>query len=219
MRTQLSLQAPRLAALRAAKAADPATFYDAAFTSSGGADIPDNVSLAPTDTTGGATFMTRYTNRTGTVNSSATRKTSKKKAREERKRARGKKGTVYEEEYLVNSIERLVERVNGMHGEVERLVEGLVRRGMRERARAVEGAVEGVLERCREVVAEMYAGQEEREKEKGEGEQMGMGVGGLEGEMLRPMGADATLWDSMQEVERKREPPVVKKFERLSLLG
>jgi elongator complex protein 1 len=95
-------------------------------------DIPDNVSLAPTETsTSGGTFMTRYTNRTGTINTTTTRKTSKNRRREERKRARGKKGSVYEEEYLVNSIERLVERVNRVNEEVQRLVEGLIRRRMR----------------------------------------------------------------------------------------
>jgi elongator complex protein 1 len=36
---------------------------------------------------------------------------------------------------------------------------------------------------------------------------------------MKPTGGDATLWDSLQEVGKKREAPVVKMFERLSLLG
>jgi elongator complex protein 1 len=42
---------------------------------------------------------------------------------------------------------------------------------------------------------------------------------GSEEDGLVPRGGDATLWASMEEVNRKRDPPVVKAFERLSLLG
>ncbi|KAF1830666.1 IkappaB kinase complex, IKAP component [Decorospora gaudefroyi] len=212
MKLQLLAQVPRLRELRDKKAQDPLAFYEGIM--EGGADdanIPDNISLAPTDTTSGGTFMTRYTHATGTVNTTATRKTSKNKRREERKRARGKKGTVYEEEYLTNSVERLIERINGMQEEIQRLVEGLLGRGMRERAQAVSRAVQEVVALCRAFVAEMYmdaaAG--------GEGPDR-IGVGVTE---LRPMGGDATLWDSLMEVGKKRERPVVKGFESLSLLG
>lgn len=224
MKTQLLAQVPRLRELRAKKAEDPFAFFEG--TEEG--NIPDNISVAPTETTSGGTFMTRYTNRTGTVNTATTRRTSKKKRQEERKRARGKKGTVYEEEYLVNSIERLIERINSMNEEVQRLVEGLVRRGMRERADAVEKAVQGVLERCTEAVVEMYPA---KEGEGGDANHVQGAINGVDGGiggatsgsegmgMLKPQGADATLWDSVQEVNRKREVPVVKAFERLSLLG
>lgn len=191
-------------------------FYDGVdVTGAGNVDIPDNISLAPTDTTSGGTFMTRYTRATtGTLDSRTSRKTSKNKRREERKRARGKKGTVYEEEYLVNSIERLVERANGMQEEVQRLVEGLMRRGMRERAGAVEGAVVEVMERCKQAVGEMYP------QQPGEGVEGVNGVdGGVGADEIKPTGGDATLWDSFAEVGKKREVPVVKAFERLSLLG
>jgi elongator complex protein 1 len=210
MKTQLLAQVPRLADLRAKKSEDPLAFYEGVED----ANIPDNISLAPTDTTSGGTFMTRYTNRTGTVNTQTTRKTSKNKRREERKRARGKKGTVYEEEYLVNSLERLIERLNSMQDEIQRLIDGLVRRGMRERAEAVERAAMEVAERCREAIKEVYA-----EQNAGGVVQEGMNVGAGEEEGLRPMGGDKTLWESLVEVGRKREAPVVKEFKRLSLLG
>jgi len=211
MKGQLLAQVPRLQDLRTKKAEDPMAFYEGM--DDGGTNIPDNISLAPTDTTSGGTFMTRYTNQTGTVNTQTTRKTSKNKRREERKRARGKKGTVYEEEYLTNSIERLIERINSMQDEIQRLVEGLVKRGMRERADAVSNAVNEVIEKCGFAVKEMYP--VEREPVEG-----GNGVPEFqEGEALRPTGGDATLWDSLQEVEKKREAPIVKRFERLSLLG
>jgi elongator complex protein 1 len=209
MRTQLLAQVPRLRDLRAKKAENPAAFFDGI--DDVDANIPDNVSLAPTDTTSGGTFMTRYTQQTGTVNTQATRKTSKNKRREERKRARGKKGTVYEEEYLTNSIERLIERINSMQDELARLIEGLVKRGMRERADAVARAVQGVIGLCGEAVVEMYP---ETAKPVGVVED-----GQEEGDVLRPTGGDATLLESMMEVGKKRDPPVVKGFERLSLLG
>jgi elongator complex protein 1 len=212
MKGQLLAQVPRLQELRTKKAEDPMAFFEGIM-DGGDANIPDNISLAPTDTTSGGTFMTRYTNQTGTVNTQATRKTSKNKRREERKRARGKKGTVYEEEYLTNSIERLIERINSMQDEIDRLIEGLVKRGMRERADAVSNAVQEVIEGCRGAVKEMYSPPTEGAAVAAEGPV------GVEGEMLKPTGADATLWDSMQEVGKKREPPVVKAFARLSLLG
>ncbi|KAF2013672.1 elongator complex protein 1 [Aaosphaeria arxii CBS 175.79] len=214
MRTQLQNQVPRLRELRKKKLEDPMAFFEGTF-EGGNADIPDNISVAQTDTTSGGTFMTRYTNRTGTVNTATTRRTSKKKRQEERKRARGKKGTVYEEEYLVNSIERLVERLNVTVEEVERLVAGLVGRRMRERADAVTRSVQEVGALCREAVKELWEG-----KEESQAAAPPAGFGGVDGnEGLKPQGADATLWASFEEVNKKRDPPVIKEFGRLSLLG
>lgn len=215
MKSQLQAQVPRLQELRTKKAEDPLAFYEGMLDGGADANIPDNISLAPTDTTSGGTFMTRYTNQTGTVNTTTTRKTSKNKRREERKRARGKKGTVYEEEYLTNSIERLIERINSMQDEIQRLVEGLVRRGMRERADAVSNAVNEVMERCQAAVKEMYP----PATEVPQSAESGGIVPEAEAAALKPTGGDATLWDSLQEVGKKREAPVVKSFERLSLLG
>lgn len=206
-KSQLQAQVPRIRELRAKQAADPLAFFDGDI--NGGADIPDNVSLAPTDasTTGGSLF-TRYTNRTGTVATSATRQTSKNRRREERKRARGKKGSVYEEEYLINSVGRLVERVNAVVDEVNRLVTGLMRRGMRERAAAVESAMVDLLELCRTCVPEVFPSETK--------EARSAAVEGAEG-MERPRGGDGVLWDSLEG--EKRDAPVLKGFETLSLLA
>lgn len=183
-------------------------FYDS--TGVDVADIPDNVSIAPTDTsTSGGTFMTRYTNRSGTIDTTTTRKTSKNRRREERKRARGKKGSVYEEEYIVNSIGRLIDRVNNISEEVQRLVDGLMRRAMRERAAAVEQAMTDVVDACRTCVDEVF--QVEKKRVDGVEDQ-------VDGEG-RPMGADGVLWDSMEETSRRRDPPAVKAFKRMALLG
>ena len=155
-KSQLQAQIPRIRELRTKKAEDPLAFFDGDGDGDG-ADVPDNVSLATTDaSTMGGTLLTRYTNRTGTVGTNATRRTSKNRRREERKRARGKKGSVYEEEYLVNSVGRLIERINTVNEEVERLVVGLMRRGMRERAAAVENATVEVVEMCRGCLGEVF---------------------------------------------------------------
>ena len=203
-KTQVVKQIPRIRELRTKKCEDPLAFFNGDATE--GTDIPDNVSLAPTaaSTTGGSLF-TRYTNRTGTVGTNATGKTSKNRRKEERKKARGKQGSVYEEEYLVNSVGRLIERINLVNEEVERLVVGLMRRGMKERARAVENAMVEVVEICRDCVGEVFAGTEKGGNERKEGDEE------------RPKDGEGVLWDALEE--KRREVPVVKEFKRLSLLG
>ncbi|KAK6517272.1 hypothetical protein TWF281_003932 [Arthrobotrys megalospora] len=140
---QIKSQTSRIKDLREKKENDPVAFYGA----SGETDAPDNVSVAGTDlsTAAGSTF-TRYTDKTpGSIATNATRKTSKNRRREERKKARGKKGSVYEEEYLVSSIGRLIARVNETQEESYRIMEGLMRRGMRERAESIQVGMQSVL--------------------------------------------------------------------------
>ena len=206
-KSQLNAQIPRIRELRTKKAEDPLAFFDGDV--NGGADIPDNVSLATADaSTMGGTLLTRYTNRTGTVGTNATRKTSKNRRKEERKRARGKKGSVYEEEYLVNSVGRLIDRINTVNEQVERLVVGLMRRGMRERAGAVENAMVEVVELCKGCLDEVFKNDvKEVFEQRGTGE-----------EEHRPRGGEGVLWDTL-EGGKQREAPLVKDFNRLSLLS
>ena len=203
-KSQLHAQIPRIRELRVKKTDDPLAFFEGDL--SGGVDIPDNLSLAPTDasTTGGSLF-TRYTNQGGTVGTNATRRTSKNSRREERKRARGKKGSVYEEEYLVSSVGRLIGRVNSVNEEVQRLIVGLMRRGMRERARRVETAMTEVVELCTGCIGEVFqeCAKEAHERVEKEG---------------KPRGGESVLWDTFEN-GKPREPPVVKEFAALSLLG
>lgn len=168
-------------------------------------DIPDDISLAPTNaSTSGGTFLTRYTGRTdGTLNTQTTRRTSKGRRREERKRARGKKGSVYEEEYLINSLIRLIERVNSTNEDVSRLVDGLMRRAKREQARVVEVAMAEVVEMCKVVTGEFFETKEKQEDADG---------------VERPTGGDAVFYDSVEAVQKPKVAPVIKAFERLSLL-
>ncbi|KAI9797802.1 MAG: hypothetical protein M1833_005305 [Piccolia ochrophora] len=201
---QLNAQTPRLRELRVKKIEDQLAYFEG--TASG--DIPDNVSLAATDTSTSASLFTRYSNRTdGTLNTQTTRKTSKNRRREERKRARGKKGSVYEEEYLINSVGRLIRRVNDVWEEVERLVEGLLRRGMRERALAVEKTMTEVVDLCRACVDEVFETSDDQAPEKSAEPS------------TRPAGADGVLWDSVGESQRKRDKPVVLPFKGSLLLS
>lgn len=212
-RGQFNAQVPRIRELRTKKAEDPLAFFGDGGGGADGADVPDNVSLAATDasTTGGQSLFTRYTNRDGTsIATGATRKTSKTRRREERKRARGKKGSVYEEEYLVNSVRRLIDRINSVVVEVRRLVEGLMRRGMRERAQAAETAVLEMVKQCQDCIPEVF----EIEDKQGEIEAEEFGEDGG-----RPSGADGVYFDSVEQRARPKEPPVVQEFNKLSLLG
>ncbi|KAK3293460.1 IKI3 family-domain-containing protein [Chaetomium fimeti] len=236
-KAQLHAQVPRIAELRLKAREDPLAFYEGENPFGGGnrtnadgttdANIPDDVSIAASSRGGGAastsaSLFTRYTNKgsgsVGTAGTGVSRATSKNRRREEKKRARGRKGTVYEEEYLVNSVRRLVERVAAAAAEVERLVFGLARRGMAERARAVEELMAGVQEACRKAVGEVWpaAG--------GVGDGAAVGVEeeptrDPAAEGYRPGGGDGVLFDSLEAMRARQTPPVVGAFERLSLLG
>lgn len=141
------------------------------------------------------------------MKTTSSRQTSKNRRREERKRARGKKGSVYEEEYLVNSIGRLVERVNETGSDVRKLVEGLLRRSMRERAVAVETAMSDVVQMCEACLGEVYelASAETTAPAEEDGS-------------IRPLGADAVLLESLESA-KSRKPPSVRAYMRSGLLG
>ncbi|KAK8039223.1 iki3 [Apiospora rasikravindrae] len=213
-KAQLRAQIPRIAELRRRAAEDPLAFYEGEVN----INLPDDVSVAASSrvSAGGASLFTRYTGKAGSVGTAGTgvsRATSKNRKREEKKRARGRKGTVYEEEYLINSVRRLVERVQGTKSEVERLVFGLVRRGMFERARTVEALMGEVLEGCRLGVEEVWGKREDKKVGGGEDGQV------VDEAAYAPTGGDAVLADSMQQGWRKQEPPSVSGMEKLSLLG
>ncbi|KAJ5113385.1 hypothetical protein N7456_001919 [Penicillium angulare] len=212
-KNQLNAQVPRVSELRQLRAADPLAFFGGDPTGGEvGVDIPDNVSLAPTEasTLAGRTMFTRYTGKTGKTSSS--RHTSKTRRREERKRAKGKKGTVYEEEYLVNSIRRLMERVNSTVSEAEVLVDALLRRNMRERAAAIEKALEDVLKMCadcREDIFEIPAVEPVKDEDDDEPEiQVTSGARVLEESIAAISGGAG-----------RKEAPVVKEIKKSSLLA
>lgn len=215
-KAQLLAQVPRIRELRLKAIADPLAFYEGS-ANPNGLDIPDDVSVAASSQVStNRSMFTRYTGKgsqggsIGTAGTGVTRATSKNRRREERKRARGKKGSVYEEEYLVASVGRLIERIESVREDVGRLVVGLVRRGMWERARAVEGAVSEVVGMCEGCLGEVFGveGGKGGEQARGEGE-----------EGYRPLGGDAVLAESLEQAGKKKEVPIIKSFERLVLLG
>lgn len=212
-KAQLQAQIPRIFELREKALNDPLAFYEGERSGAGDGDLPDDVSIAASSRLStNRSLFTRYTGKGGSVGTAGTgvsRATSKNRRREERKRARGKKGSVYEEEYLVNSVRRLIERVESVRGEVNRLVEGLIRRGMWERARAVEKAVEEVVGMCRECVPKVFGSDEGKGAEE---------TGG-EGEGWKVSGADAVLQESVEAKGKKQELPIVAPFQKLALLG
>lgn len=218
-KAQLKAQVPRILELRRKAIEDPLAFYEGEY-GRAGQDIPDDVSVAASSRVStSASLFTRYTGKAGSVGtlaSNVSRATSKNRKREEKKRARGRKGTVYEEEYLVNSVRRLIERVENTREEIERLVFGLVRRGMAERARAVEGLVAEVVEGCRGAVGQVWPHQDaaggQGKEEEGHGE-----MGGEND--YRPVGGEAVFHESMEAKNVRQEPPVVAGFAKLSLLG
>ncbi|KAK3683638.1 IKI3 family-domain-containing protein [Podospora appendiculata] len=215
-KAQLKAQVPRIAELRQKAREDPLAFYEGD-TRYAGMDIPDDVSVAASSRMStNASLFTRYTGKegsVGTLGSNVSHATSKNRKREEKKRARGRKGTVYEEEYLVNSVRRLVERVESTQGEVERLVFGLVRRNMAERARAIDDLMEQVVEGCKVAVGEVWGKRDEGE---------GVAAGGLvedERDVYKAGGGEGVFQESLEAARQKQEPPVVGTFKRLSLLG
>ncbi|KPM45720.1 Elongator complex protein 1 [Neonectria ditissima] len=208
-KAQLNAQVPRIAELRRKAAEDPLAFYEGE--RGGGMDIPDDVSVASSRVSTSASLFTRYTGKAGSVGTAGTgvsRATSKNRRREEKKRARGRKGTVYEEEYLVNSVRRLVERVNATTPDVERLVFALVRRSMPERARAAEALMADVSGTCDRIVAEVFAPANEEQSEQPEGEPA-----------WRATGGEAVLQDFVLGRTAKLEPPPVTILKKLTLLG
>ncbi|KAI8991763.1 IKI3 family-domain-containing protein [Mycotypha africana] len=139
----------------------------------------DNIDMF-SDTTSMYSQFTRYTSassRVSTVTSqgtSSSRKTSKLRKKEERKRARGKKGTVYEEEYIVNSIKKLIEKASNMQSELGSLIRALVPFDYVEEARAIQEKFDKFLKELQDcmdtvfvplqLVVHMYATMEELEE-------------------------------------------------------
>ena len=132
---QMNSQLKRLRELRTKKQEDPFSFYG----TPDDLDTPDNVSVAASETSTTPSFFTRYTGKTaGTAKTGASRRTAKNKKREERKRAKGRKGTIYEEEYLIKSVGRLLERLDQTQPDTLKLIEGLLRRHMKEQAYQIQ---------------------------------------------------------------------------------
>ncbi|KAJ1675513.1 putative elongator complex protein 1 [Spiromyces aspiralis] len=84
----------------------------------------DNVDVK-SDTTSMASVFTTFTGTTTAANSHLTGgtrrtvRTTKNSRREKRKKIRGKKGTIYEESYLIDSIRRMIKKISGQTKDVK----------------------------------------------------------------------------------------------------
>ncbi|KAH8161302.1 hypothetical protein CIB48_g6946 [Xylaria polymorpha] len=197
-KSQLHAQVPRIAELRRKAAEDPLGFYEGE--RAGGADVPDDVSVAASSRVtaggGGASLFTRYTgkNSVGTLGT----------------------GGLARHEQEPPPMRRLVDRVEATRPDLDRLVAGLVRRDMVDRARALETLAAEVVDAYLKAVKEVFPGAGNAEKkDAAAGEQQGDGEEGG----WRPVGADAVLAETLEAAWRKQEPPVISAFERLSLLS
>ncbi|KAG6000373.1 hypothetical protein E4U21_005549 [Claviceps maximensis] len=227
-KAQLLAQTPRIAELRRKAIEDPLSFYEGE--RPGGLDIPDDVSIAASSRIStSASLFTRYTGKAGSVGTLGTgvsRATSKNRRREEKKRARGRKGTVYEEEYLVNSVRRLIERVAGTKPEVERLIFALVRRAMPERARAAETLMNDVVEACTAAIPEVFQSNNASlstdaatEEHPHLHQQQSTGGDNSETPPWKATGADAVLQDYLLDRTKPQAPPLITSLQKLALLG
>ncbi|KZT27113.1 IkappaB kinase complex IKAP component [Neolentinus lepideus HHB14362 ss-1] len=102
MKEQLRKQLQRIRELRIRKVEEPDAFYGVEDTALHNVDVMTDVSMAPT-------AFTRYTAAPSTA-SRTTKRSSRSKRKMERKVGSGRKGTVDEEEYLLNSVAKLVNR-------------------------------------------------------------------------------------------------------------
>ncbi|CAK7228876.1 Putative elongator complex protein 1 [Sporothrix eucalyptigena] len=213
-RSQLKAQVPRILELRQKALEDPLGFYEGE--QYGGGDVPDDVSIAASSRIStSASLFTRYstgttaTGKTGeTGGTGTTQQHRNRKKREEKKRARGRKGTVYEQEYLVNSVRRLVERVERARPEVQRLVVGLIRRDMAERARAIEALMAELIEACQVAIREVW-------------QQPGLPGAAQGAPTMAGMenGQGNAVQENGEPSQSVAVAPTIAAFERLSLLG
>lgn len=150
---QLNSQLTRLRELRLKKETDPFAFYDNDILT----DQRDDISIVASETSTKESFFTRYTGKTsGTAKTGVSRKTMKNKRREERKKAKGKKGTIYEEEYLIQSVGRLIDRLASTISDLTSLVEILIRRDRFEQAILIQKNLSDVIDFLNQNVVEIY---------------------------------------------------------------
>lgn len=134
MREQLRKQVARLTELRIKKVEEPDAFYNYDDPTLHNVDVMTDLSMAPT------TF-TRYTV-APSATSKASKRSSKTKRKMERKLGSGRKGTVDEEEYILKSVTKLVERCATVQGEIKKLLPHLLQLSQAHREEGVSLQVE-----------------------------------------------------------------------------
>ncbi|KAG5513707.1 hypothetical protein PMAC_000745 [Pneumocystis sp. 'macacae'] len=118
-------------------------------------DIPDDVSLADTNTSISSSIFTQYSKYTTTINTSG--KKDKVYRQEERKKARKQKGSIWEEEYLLNSITRLIGRLEDARQDAEKTIQGLLLERLSEKASLLQKQMTCLVEDVKECLEEMFS--------------------------------------------------------------
>lgn len=206
-KAQIMAQVPRIREIRLKAMEDPLALYQGEL-GGGDIDIPDDISVVPSSNLStNRSLFTRYTGKSGrnTIGTTTSRATSKHRKKEERKRAQGKKGSIYEEEYLVNSIERLIKRVERAREGIDRLLKGMVRRGMWERARALELALENLVKLYTSIVPEVF--------------NVNSGRPEINRDQYGQIGGVTTIQMAGEESGDQKGIPIIAPFKKLSLLG
>ncbi|KAI0030870.1 IKI3 family-domain-containing protein [Vararia minispora EC-137] len=119
MREQLRKQVARVVELRVKKTEEPDAFY-------GIDDAPELHNVDVMTDASAFTAFTRYTAAPSAATGTTSKRSSRSKRKMERKVGSGRKGTVDEEEYLLKSITKLVERFRSLQEEAGALIPHLL---------------------------------------------------------------------------------------------
>ncbi|QSL64880.1 hypothetical protein MERGE_002184 [Pneumocystis wakefieldiae] len=147
---RLKSQVERLRILKKKREQDPYTYFG-----TNNDDIPDNMSVADTNTSTTASIFTRYTSYTTNTNS-FNKKNGKNSRKEERRKVRKHKGSIWEEEYLLNSIIRLIDRLEDARNDSEETIKGLLLERMNEKANTLQKQMIYLIEDVQECIKEMF---------------------------------------------------------------
>ncbi|CCJ31569.1 unnamed protein product, partial [Pneumocystis jirovecii] len=149
--SQLKIQVERVRVIRKKREQNSQTYFD----SKDNEDIPDNISLADTNTSTSVSIFTRYSTYTTTTN--INEKKDKANRREERKKAYKQKGSIWEEEYLLNSISRLIDRLEDARKDAEKTIQGLLLEKLNEKANLLQKQMTCLVEDVKECLEEMFS--------------------------------------------------------------
>ncbi|KAF5354980.1 hypothetical protein D9756_005531 [Leucocoprinus leucothites] len=194
MREQIRKQVNRIRELRIKKIEEPDAFYGTEDPALVNVDVMTDVSMAPT------TF-TRYTVAPSTA-SRTSKRSSRSKRKLERKAGSGRKGTVDEEEYLLKSVGKLIERFKNTQDEVQNLLPHLIQFSTehREEGGKLQKDIESLEEELGSAVTEIWM---KPQPEGQQGEPDAEAAAG--GATALPLPSPDSTWASrMEEFERNR---------------
>ncbi|EMR10308.1 hypothetical protein PNEG_01567 [Pneumocystis murina B123] len=147
---QLKTQVERIRILKKKREQDPYTYFGTNID-----DIPDDISLADTNTSITASIFTRYTSYATNTNSFY-KKNEKISRKEERKKVRKHKGSIWEEEYLLNSIIRLIDKLEDARNDSEKTIKGLLLERMNEKANILQKQMICLVEDVQKCIKEIF---------------------------------------------------------------